>query len=184
MMTEPLTIEPMRGRHLGAVEAIDALVFSRPWSTATWRRELSGDDRRHLVARVGDRVVGHAGTLQVVDEVHVTTVAVHPDEEGRGVASRLVERLLDEAARSGATAATLEVRASHRRTQRLYSRFGFVPAGVRRGYYSQPPDDAIVMWLPDLAGVDVADRLAAIRRDLESGFGRTGTLDDGEEATS
>jgi ribosomal-protein-alanine N-acetyltransferase len=177
-MTDPLTIEPMRGRHLVAVEAIDALAYSRAWSTATWRRELSSDDRRHLVARVGDSVVGHAGTLQVLDEVHVTTVAVHPDHEGRGVASMLVGRLLGVAARSGVTAATLEVRASHRRTQRLYARFGFVPAGVRRGYYREPADDAIVMWLADLTSDAVVDRIDGICRDLGGDLGAR------EESTS
>lgn len=159
-MTVELTIEPMAGRHLGAVEAIDAVAFSRPWSTATWRTELASDDRRHLVARRGDRVVGHAGMLRVLDDVHITTVAVHPDEEGRGIGTRLVASLLDDARRDGVEAATLEVRATHHRTQRLYARLGFTPAGARKGYYSQPADDAIVMWLPDLTTAPVGRRIS------------------------
>jgi ribosomal-protein-alanine N-acetyltransferase len=161
-MTAGLTIEPMQGRHLAAVEAIDALAYSRPWSTATWRTELAADDRRHLVARRGDRVVGHAGMLRILDDAHITTVAVHPDEEGRGIGTRLVALLLDEARRWGIEAATLEVRAAHHRTQRMYARLGFNPAGVRKGYYSHPPDDAIVMWLPEFASPAAAQRILGV----------------------
>ena len=168
MTDRALVIEPMRGRHVAAVEAIDAMAYSRPWSNATWRRELAADDRLHLVARLGDTVVGHAGILWVVDEVHVTTVAVHPDCEGRGIATRLVVELLESARGTGAVAATLEVRAAHPRTQRLYGRLGFRPAGVRRDYYSDPTDDAIVMWLDDLGGPEVAERLASARAALET----------------
>ena len=154
-----VVIEPMRGRHVAAVEAIDAVCYSRPWSNATWRNELAGADRLHLVARDADTVVGHAGLLWVLDEVHVTTVAVHPDRQGEGIGTRLVVALLEEARADGASSATLEVRAADHRTQRLYGRLGFQPAGIRADYYSSPPDDAVVMWLHELGSPDVAERL-------------------------
>ena len=158
-----LVIEPMRGRHVTAVEAVDAQCYSRPWSNATWRRELAGTDRLHLVGRVGDTVVGHAGLLWVMDEVHITTVAVHPDREGEGIGTRLVVALLESAGADGARSATLEVRAADRRTQRLYGRLGFQPAGIRADYYSSPTDDAVVMWLHELGSAPVVERLAAVR---------------------
>ena len=71
-----VVLEPMAGRHVDAVSAIDSRCFSRPWSAAQWRTELTAADRTHLVARDSDQVVAHAGTLRVLDELHVTTVAV------------------------------------------------------------------------------------------------------------
>jgi ribosomal-protein-alanine N-acetyltransferase len=166
-----LSIEPMAGRHVGAVRAIDELTYPTPWSVATWRNELASADRHHVVAVAGDyrdgrAVVGHAGLLFVVDEVHVTTVAVHPDAQGRGIATRMLVVLLREARVRAATAATLEVRATDRRTQRLYGRFGFQPVGVRRSYYSKPVDDAVVMWLDELGSGAAAARLDRIAAEL------------------
>ena len=163
-----LRIEPMAGRHLDAVMVIDRACYSHPWGAATWRSELASDDRHHLVAVDADRVVAHAGTLRQLDELHVTTVATHPDHRGQGLATRLLLELLRTGAATGAAAATLEVRGTDRATQRMYGRLGFAPAGVRPGYYSAPTDDAVIMWLDDLpsaaaqARLDrVADALAA-----------------------
>lgn len=168
LMTSTPVIEPLAGRHLGAVQAIDQRCFSRPWSAATWRTELAADDRHHLVARVGDRLVGHAGSLLVVDELHITTVAVDPDQGGHGHGTRLCLELLRAGVAAGARAATLEVRAAARRTQRLYGRLGFAPAGVRERYYQAPTDDAVIMWLHDLDGDDAAARLDQVARELET----------------
>ena len=158
-----MRIEEMRGRHIDAVRAIDELAYANPWSAVTWRNELAASDRHHLVGIDGDALVGHAGLLFVLDEVHITTVAVVPDRQGEGIASELLIELLAEARRHGSGEATLEVRASHTRTQRLYARFGFQPAGARAGYYRDPEEDAIVMWLHDLCGTEARDRTEKVR---------------------
>lgn len=166
-MTEgALVIEPMAGRHVEAVCSIDARCYSRPWSASTWRTELASADRYHLIGRIDDRVVGHAGSLLVVDELHITTVAVDPGFEGRRHGSRLCVALLTAGRDLGAVAATLEVRAGDRRTQRLYTRLGFAPAGVRSGYYDQPVDDAVIMWLHGLGETESRERLARVAREL------------------
>ncbi len=165
-------LDPMAGRHIDAVRTIDRSVYANPWSATTWRNELASPDRFHLVAIDDETLVGHAGLLFVLDEVHVTTVAVDPARQGEGIASRLLVALLREARRHGSRAATLEVRASHLRAQRLYGRFGFRPVGLRRGYYSAPADDAVVMWLHDLGGAEAGariDRVAAAARDEATG---------------
>ncbi len=162
-----LVIEKMAKRHIEAVRAIDRLCYSAPWSAATWRYELSETTRHHVVARVDDMIVGHAGLLFVLDEVHVTTVAVHPDRQGTGIATRLVSDLLAVALGFGSVSATLEVRATARRTQRLYARFGFQPAGMRRRYYTNPVDDALVMWLHDLQSDEVGRRLSAVQEGFD-----------------
>ena len=161
-MTRSLRFEPMKPRDIDAVRAIDEVAYPNPWSVATWRKELAAADRLHLVALDHDEVVGHAGLLFVLDEVHVTTVATAATREGEGIATALLVRLLDAARQHGAGSATLEVRASDTRPQRLYGRFGFRPAGVRRGYYKDPADDGLVMWLHDLTSDEVAARLAEL----------------------
>jgi len=157
-----LLLAPMAPRDIEAVRAIDEDAYPNPWSVVTWRKELATADRLHLVAVDGDAVVGHAGLLFVLEEVHVTTVATAAGREGEGIATALLVQLLTAAREHGSRAATLEVRAADQRPQRLYGRFGFRPAGMRRNYYQDPPDDGIVMWLHDLDGDAVADRLAEL----------------------
>ena len=158
-----LAVRRMRHPDIDAVRDIDKIVYSRPWSTATWRHELGDTRRHHLVATRADEIVGHAGVLFVADEAHVTTVAVTPPDQGRGVATLLVLDLLDETVTRGVESATLEVRAADRRTQRIYSRIGFAPAGIRKRYYSDPVDDAVIMWLSELGSARLAERLEPIR---------------------
>ncbi|MEZ5245912.1 MAG: ribosomal protein S18-alanine N-acetyltransferase [Acidimicrobiales bacterium] len=161
-MSGVLRFETMAARDIDSVRSIDAVAYPNPWSVATWRKELAADDRVHLVAVDGDEVVGHAGLLFVLDEAHVTTVATAAAHEGRGIATALLVRLLRAARQHGSVSATLEVRAADRRPQRLYGRFGFRPAGVRRNYYRDPTDDGIVMWLHDLDSDETTARLEAL----------------------
>lgn len=161
-----MTFTAMSRDDIAEVRVLDAACFSDPWSVAAWERELEGRGRRHLVARLDGQVVGHAGTLTMIDELHITVVAVDPTFEGRGLATRLCLDLLEQGRSQGATAATLEVRAQSRRAQRLYGRLGFVPSGIRPGYYRQPTDDAVIMWLADLDGAEAEARLRAVAAEV------------------
>lgn len=146
-----VVLASMGQAHLDAVHAIETIVHGRPWSREQFVEELRHpDDRRYLVALHDGEVVGYGGVQVIAGDAHVTTVAVRPDARRRGIGSRLVAALLDEGRSRGATAATLEVRASNRPAQELYRRFGFAPVGVRRAYYDDTGEDALVMWLHDL----------------------------------
>lgn len=160
-----LRLRPMRVRDIEAVHAIESEVYSRGWSRAVFRSELGRDDGRdYLVATVPGgwwglrrRIVGYGGSMGIADEVHITTIVVVPEARRQGVASVLLDALLDRGVGRGATAATLEVRAGNESAIRLYRRFGFAPVGTRRGYYPDGPnddphssEDAIIMWLHDL----------------------------------
>jgi ribosomal-protein-alanine N-acetyltransferase len=164
----PVRIAPMRRRHLRAVLRTEARVYPRPWTVGLYLGELAQPDdrRRYVVARVGGTVVGHAGMIVAVDEAHVTTVAVDPDWQRRGVGARLVLDLLADARARGLVGVTLEVRAGNDAARSLYRRFGFVDEGVRRGYYPEDGEDAVIMWLRDLQGDRVAVRLARRAADL------------------
>jgi ribosomal-protein-alanine N-acetyltransferase len=160
-----ITVEQMRRRHVGQVLDIERASYPRPWTMTVFHDELDqvGAGHRHyIVAKLGRTVVGYAGLMFVVDEAHVTNVAVRPDQRRRGIATRLLLELADVAIRRGCVAWTLEVRASSTGAQELYRSFGFVPAGVRAKYYENS-EDAIVMWCHDIQEPAYAERLAGLR---------------------
>jgi ribosomal-protein-alanine N-acetyltransferase len=160
---------PMRRRHLKAVIAIEQRAFPSPWSLALYLSELAQPTTRvYLVARVGTEVVGYAGMLLIVDEGHVTTVGVAPDWQRHGVGRRLMLALVREARKRGARQLTLEVRFTNLGAQELYRQFGFAPAGIRKDYYAEVHEDALIMWAHDVDTDAYGDRLDAI----EAGLGR------------
>jgi [ribosomal protein S18]-alanine N-acetyltransferase len=161
-------ITPMRRRHLRAVVRIEQRTYPRPWSYGLFLSEIGQRSTRvYLVARVNGTVVGYGGLFRAVDESHITTIVVDPGWHRRGIATRLLLALARAAIQRGSTSLTLEVRVSNAGAQALYQRFGFVPAGVRRGYYPDTREDAIVMWANEIDSVDYARRLAAIEANVQ-----------------
>jgi [ribosomal protein S18]-alanine N-acetyltransferase len=164
-------ITPMRRRHLRGVLRIEQQVYPRPWTFGLFVGEISQRASRvYLVARVGSEVVGYAGMFRAVDDGHITTIAVDPAWQRRGVATRMLLALARAAVDRGCRNLTLEVRMSNSGAQALYQRFGFVPAGIRKGYYPETGEDALVMWANDVDTELYAARL----REIEGGVpGRT-----------
>ena len=162
-----VVLTPMRRRHLRGVLRIEDQVYPRPWSMGLFLGELAvPSGRRYIVARTGSAVVGYAGLMSVLDDGHITTVAVDPAWHRHGIGTRLLLCLCREAVPMGVKQLTLEVRMSNKGAQALYGRFGFVPAGVRRGYYVDTGEDAMVMWADGIDGSLYADRLARLERSV------------------
>jgi [ribosomal protein S18]-alanine N-acetyltransferase len=160
-------IVPLRRRHLRGVVRIEQQVYPRPWTFGLFLSEIGQRTTRlYLVARVGADVVGYAGLFRAVDDGHITTVAVDPAWHRHGIASRMLVALARGAIERGCVNLTLEVRMSNSGAQALYQRFGFVPAGVRKGYYPETREDALVMWANDVDTPAYAERLAAIERGI------------------
>ncbi|HHW07310.1 MAG TPA: ribosomal protein S18-alanine N-acetyltransferase [Clostridia bacterium] len=146
-LKDELMIVPMAEEHLDQVLAIEQVSFPTPWSRNSYLRELSDNQfAYYYVCLLGDKVLGYMGMWLIIDEAHVTTIAVHPDYRGRALGRVLLEELMARAAALGADKITLEVRPSNHVAQRLYRRVGFVPAGIRKGYYTDTKEDAIIMW--------------------------------------
>lgn len=165
--TVPVEVVPMRRRHLRGVVAIEQDVNPRPWSTRLFAGELRMPTSRvYVVASSGFEVVGYAGLMTTLDEGHVTNVAVHRDHRRRHVATMLLLALFRRAVERGVADLTLEVRASNAAAQELYRRFGFAPGGVRRGYYADSGEDALIMWAHGVDGPEYAARLAALEAAL------------------
>jgi len=157
----------MRRRHLRSVLRIESQVYPRPWSLSLFVSELAlRNSRAYWVARVDGVVVGYCGLMVSVDDGHVTTLAVDPAWHRRTIGSRLLLTLAREAIARGATGLTLEVRMGNKGAQELYRRFGFRPAGVRKNYYVETNEDALVMWADDVTDAAYLDRLAEIEQHL------------------
>ncbi len=157
-----ITVDLLSRKHLKSVQRIDTMVYKKPWSMALLQQEMTLEDRTHIVALDRGRVVGHAGLLTAVDEGHITTVAVDPAAQGRGIATGLLLALINRAHGLDVTALTLEVRVSNTKAQDLYRRFGFVPAGMRKSYYADTKEDAVVMWAVDVDQPEYRAKIATL----------------------
>jgi len=156
---------------IAQVVAIDRLSFPLPWSEASYRREINENTNAHfwvayqpasgqgpearwtrwLRPPAARRIVGYLGCWYIVDEAHVSTLAVHPDFRRQGVGEALLVIMLRAAAGLGATLATLEVRLSNEPAQRLYRKYGFEVVGRRKGYYRDNSEDALLMTVQPLS---------------------------------
>jgi [ribosomal protein S18]-alanine N-acetyltransferase len=162
-------IQPMRRRHVRSVLRIEQQVYPRPWSGSLFLSELAmRSTRAYYVARVGRELVGYAGLMVTLDEAHVTTIAVDPRRHRAKIGTRLLLVLAREAVARGATALTLEVRMSNTAAQDLYRRFGFGPVGVRKNYYQEVNEDALVMWAHEIDQPAYAALLDSIERTVPS----------------
>ena len=135
-------------RHMtvDAVYKVEENCFTDPWSKDSIRKELKNDLARYLVAEIDNQIVGYVGVWFVVDEGHITNVAVHSDYRGRKIGDKLVDEMVKLCKENNLVAMTLEVRTSNTVAQNLYRKYGFKIAGIRKEYYSDNKEDAIIMW--------------------------------------
>jgi ribosomal-protein-alanine N-acetyltransferase len=162
-----IEITTMRRRHVRGVLKIEQEVYPRPWTMGLFLSELSQRTSRiYLVAKVGATVVGNAGLMLVGSDGHVTTIAVDPSWHRRGIGSRLLLELSRLGIAAGCTALTLEVRVSNEAAQSMYRQFGYAPAGVRKNYYTETNEDALIMWAHDVDLAPYETRLDEIEAAL------------------
>lgn len=146
-----ISIRRMQQTDIDAVLEVEKQAFATPWSRDAFESELSDNDLSHyLVVLDGSRIVGYAGFWLVVDEAHVTNIALLPEYRGRKIGSLLLEHMILTAKLLGAASMTLEVRPSNIPARNLYARRGFVEQGIRPNYYAELGEDAIIMWLHKL----------------------------------
>jgi ribosomal-protein-alanine N-acetyltransferase len=148
-------IEPLTSiAQIDEVLAVEQASFTNPWTREMYVSELSNQGVSFcFVARAQDgRVIGFCSFWRVLDELHINNLAVLPEFRRAGVATALLARALAEGTALGARRATLEVRRSNDAARLLYERFGFTLAGVRRSYYTNPVEDALILWKDGLRG--------------------------------
>jgi [ribosomal protein S18]-alanine N-acetyltransferase len=133
---------------LDAVMEIEHSSFSIPWSREAFYNEIEQNHlSTYLVAEDGERIAGYCGVWLVVDEAHITNVAVLPEYRGQGIGEDLMMRIMEISKEVGARVMTLEVRVSNVSAKGLYRKMGFQDGGIRKRYYSDNQEDALVMWV-------------------------------------
>ncbi len=142
-----------------AVAAIEAATFPMPWSRRSFEEEMTRNAcARYLVAETEGKIVGFAGVWVVIDEGHITNIAVLREYRGRGIGRLLTGGLMQYAANLGVNYMTLEVRRSNEAAQNLYLSLGFIQVGVRKKYYEDNGEDALFM---------VCDHMPPVQEDFE-----------------
>ena len=150
-MLSTLRFETLQENHIAPILGIESQTNSAPWSERSFRNELDHKHGIFLTAIMGGEVVGYGGIWLVIDEAHVTTIAVVPAHQRQGIARQLMTELLVRARKAGMKCSTLEARAGNEAAISLYEKLGFSITGRRKGYYPDNKEDAVVMWLHDLA---------------------------------
>lgn len=140
-----MTIIAMNESHIAQVAALEKLCFSDPWSENSVASELKNPLSCWLVAEEDGVVAGYVGSQTVMDESDMMNVAVHPDYRRKGIAEALVAELVEALKKRESHCLTLEVRASNEPAKALYEKLGFTQVGLRKNYYRNPKEDALIL---------------------------------------
>ncbi len=147
--TGPALVEPLTGEDdLIRILEVEEASFTNPWTREMYAWELQNRDVCHIyvVRTAAERVAGFCAFWLIVDEAHINNVAVRPSWRGQGLGTTLMRRVLTEARRLGAVRATLEVRASNQGARRFYEAMSFAVTATRPRYYTNPTEDALILW--------------------------------------
>ncbi|MHC1720509.1 MAG: ribosomal protein S18-alanine N-acetyltransferase [Clostridiaceae bacterium] len=147
---DKIKIIPFSEEHIDGVLVVDNLSFNIPWSKQSFLEEVHNDFAEYVVAMNDKTIVGYAGVWIIAGEGQITNIAVQPALRGMGIASRMLEAIIDICRRANATGITLEVRKSNISAIRLYKKYGFIEEGMRKNFYADNNEDAIIMWKHDI----------------------------------
>jgi ribosomal-protein-alanine N-acetyltransferase len=166
---ERMTITPMTMADVNEVLRVERLSFSGSWPQNAFSSELNGNTLAHyFVGRVGSELIAYGGVWVILEDSHITTIAVHPDWRGRRYGEELFTRMLHETIAREAAWMTLEVRISNLPAQRLYRKYGFAVISQRPDYYNDNHETALVMWAGNLRGSLYRNRLHMLQATLEA----------------
>ena len=139
-------IKPLTEEYVDQVCVLEEEAFSMPWHRESFLEMIANENACYLVALMGDEVVASCGLRHIVGEGEITNVVTKNTMRGKGLGRKILLRLLEEGAKIGAEAFTLEVRVSNAPAIHLYESLGFVSEGIRKNFYEEPIEDALIMW--------------------------------------
>lgn len=146
-MSMDILVRPMLEKDIDEVLDIEKTSFATPWSKEAFTLEITKNMlAKYVVAEIQGKVVGYGGIWLIIDEGHVTNIAVHEKYRGLGVGNKIMEGLIDICRDRNIVAMTLEVRKTNEVAKSLYDKYGFKEYGIRPEYYSDNNEDAIIMW--------------------------------------
>jgi len=189
-----LDLQPLTSELLPATLVLDQLCFGGLWTLEGYQRELDSPNSELLILQISQArptsekqsvelaltddlaapLVGFGCFWAIVDEAHITLVAVHPKYQGQGLGQALLYALLQKARQRGLERATLEVRASNQPALLLYEKFGFQEAGRRRRYYEETGEDALILWRGGLQSPEFAQSLVDWRQQVQARLHQAG----------
>lgn len=145
---ENFYVREMKMRDLSGVGKVEVASYQNPWPQDIFYHELTENSHAHyFVAMMDDEVIGYGGMWLVLDDGQITNIAIHPSYRGNKYGEKLFQQMIDYGMLHGMRNLSLEVRKSNTVAQRMYEKFGFVRAGIRKKYYTDDGEDAVVMWV-------------------------------------
>lgn len=143
-----LKIRPMELKDIPHVLEVEKATFSVPWTTDIFNHELTDNQHAYYyVVELDERIIGYSGMWIVIDEAQITNIAILPEFRGKKIGESLFFHMMQTALRLGTVQLSLEVRVSNIIAQKLYRKFGLTPGGIRKNYYTDNQEDALVMWV-------------------------------------
>lgn len=147
-MSKSIIFRDMKPEDIAQVVAIEQVSFAIPWTFETFEREMTNNEyARYTVMEEDGTIIGYCGMWLILDESHITNIAILPEYRGRKLGEALLNEVIEKAKKLGAHSMTLEVRVSNEAAQKLYRKFGFLNGGIRKRYYTDNYEDALVMWV-------------------------------------
>lgn len=169
-LKQKLVIYQMTKDDINDVTYLEKACFGNRWQPTSFQRELTNPNSIHFVARLGTKAIGFSGYWQIIEEGHITSVAVLPQYRRKKIAQYLLLALIEDCLRKNVKWVTLEVKETNIPAQELYKKFGFKVFGKRRRYYQDDDTDAYVMWTDDIYTPEYQELLVIIRQELEDYF--------------
>lgn len=147
-MVDSYVFRFMREEDIDQVLEVEHASFTTPWSREAFFNEIHNNKFSvYIVLEENEKIVGYCGTWVVIDEAHVTNIAIRPEYRGKKLGEALLSKLISTTREMGARSMTLEVRVTNHVAQSLYRKFGFQNGGIRKNYYSDNQEDALIMWV-------------------------------------
>lgn len=145
-----LVVCPFEEKYIDSILSIEKLSFTDPWSRDSMEKELNNNFARYVLVKLEDKVIGYGGMWIILDEGHITNIAVAPEYRCIGAGKLILKSLINICKKEKVISLTLEVRVSNTIAQSLYSKFGFITEGIRKNYYADNNENALIMWKRDI----------------------------------
>ncbi|CAG9615014.1 [Ribosomal protein S18]-alanine N-acetyltransferase [Bacillus rhizoplanae] len=143
-----ITFRNMKEEDISQIVAIEEASFATPWTAEAFERELKMNEYAHyVVMETEEGILGYCGLWAILDESHITNIAVLPQYRGQRLGEALLQEVINKARALGANTMTLEVRVSNEVAKKLYRKYGFQNGGIRKRYYTDNYEDGLVMWV-------------------------------------
>lgn len=168
-----LNILPLQQEHVPYMQPLEKACFGSQWTATDFQRELDNPSCHYFVSQFNNQLIGYLGYWQILEEAHITAIAVHPDFQKRHAAQQMMCKMLQDCLKRNINWITLEVKESNIKAQNLYHKFGFSVLGRRKNYYQADKQDALIMWTENIATEAYHQRLEQLMREerpsLQSG---------------